>query len=154
MRLTASAGALPETVLLDNEAVSVLLDPHHRQHKALMAYFVYIGLRKVRVRGKRTTTGPQLCVPVAVRVEANWDRRQHNAALEKEARIVADIPMTSQSADEAADIKAACDVSVPDAHIGASLSCTEGPHAVITSDSKDVQAMAAYRGLTVNVVLI
>ena len=137
----------PRTIVFDNEAVQALVDVRHRKHlRALTAIETVTG-RNLR------RDGPRLVVPTTVRVEAGWDRTRPKAAAANQLRI-ADVALDTESADRAARIRAALGVSVADAHLGAVLETTPGPHAVLTSDADDVRRMSDHVGTAVQVVTI
>jgi predicted nucleic acid-binding protein len=73
-------------------------------------------------------------VPAAVRVEAGWDRTSPQWAFLNRLRI-ADVPLDAVHANAAAAIHAQAQVSVADAHIGATLqSAPNVDITVLTSD--------------------
>src|SRR5262245_3907095 len=134
------------TLILDNEAVQALIDPAHRKHR----WAVSTVLLAVR-RNRRHTASMRLIVPTAVRVESGWDRRERTAAKINRLRFE-DVGLDSQTADRAAAVRSALGVSVADAHLAAVLADTKGRLAVVTSDRKDIDRLAAHLGITVNLV--
>jgi hypothetical protein len=70
------------TLILDNEAVQALLDPHHVKHRRVLAHLTGLAQRRAR-KGTGTAV-----VPTAVRVEAGWDRREPRAASPRDVRVI------------------------------------------------------------------
>jgi len=136
------------TVVLDNEAVQALIDPAHRKHRRVCAV-----VEAVAARNQRRAGTVRLVVPTAVRVEAGWDKRASKSTPVNRLRTD-DMPLDSATADRGAAIRAVLAVSIADAHVGAVLESTEGPHAVITSDVKDMERIAAHIGVSVAVVRV
>jgi predicted nucleic acid-binding protein len=134
------------TVVFDNEAVQALVDPAHRKHRRVLAVVEAVAARNLRRSGS-----VRLVVPTAVRVESGWDRRAAKAAALNRLRVD-DVPLDPDLADRAADVCSALSVSVADAHLAASLQTTAGPHAVLTSDLKDVGRIARHCGVVVTIV--
>jgi hypothetical protein len=93
----------PATLVLDNEAVQALADVRHRKHRRALAFVEVANQRSARRRGALAVR-----VPVAVRVEAGWDRSTPSAALLNrisrardvvlDARAVADSPKVAVNA--------------------------------------------------------
>lgn len=136
------------TVVLDNEAVQALIDPSHRKHRWVVRYVLLATDRSER------DAGPvRLIVPTAVRVESAWDRRAPKAAVINRLRFE-DAALDSRAANRAAVVRAALGVSVADAHLAAVLGDTEGPHAVVTSDRKDLGRIATHLGIKVSIVAV
>lgn len=127
----------PRTVVLDNEAVQALRSTGHAKHAQVIAHLQVVAQRK------RRAMPLDVVVPTAVRVEAGWDRRSPTAALINHLRI-SDMPLGSTSADLAADLVARLDVSVADAHIGATVHAVadRGVVAIVTSDPDDMAAVS------------
>jgi hypothetical protein len=126
----------PRTVVLDNEAVQALSSSAHPKHTQVVAHVQVVAQRK------RKAIPLDVVAPTAVRVEAGWDRRAPSAALINHVRI-ADVPLDTASANVAADLVAQLQVSVADAHIGASVRIVadQGGVAIITSDPDDMVAV-------------
>lgn len=133
-------------IVLDNEAVQALADPRHRKHRRVLAVVEALAARNLRRAGSA-----RLVVPTAVRVEAGWDRRAAGAATLNRLRTE-DAPLDTVTADRAARVRTALEVSVADAHIAASLQATTGPHAVLTSDTDDIHRIALHLGIAITVV--
>jgi predicted nucleic acid-binding protein len=130
-------------VILDNEAVQALRDPAHRKHRRVVSQMQVVASRKLR------GTEVQVVVPTAVRVEAGWDRRSPRWAFPNRLRI-ADIPLDTTEASEAAAIRSGNGVSVADAHLGAVIqSASADQLTVITSDTADMHLVAGDKAVTV-----
>lgn len=130
-------------VVLDNEAVQALASPHHPKHQKVLGHMEAVERRK------RQATAISLVVPVAVRVEAGWDRTSPQWAFLNRLRIT-DIPLDAVHANAAAAIHEQAKVSVADAHIGAALqSAPSADVTVITSDPVDIRKVAGDRPVTV-----
>ncbi|MBK5223221.1 MAG: hypothetical protein JJE52_10160 [Acidimicrobiia bacterium] len=132
------------TVILDNEAVAALRDVHHPHHKRVLAFV------EANRPTNRRETGRRTVVPAAVRVEANWDRTSPAAATINRLRIE-DVPLDQIGANLAAALHDECDVSVADAHVGATIQrqARADDVVVITSDPGDVRLVAGSRAVRV-----
>jgi len=120
-------------VVLDNEPVQAILDTRHRKHRRALAI-----IEAVAARSQRRAGPARLLVPTTVRVEAGWNRRTPAAAVINRLRAE-DIPLDTDLADRAAALRSTLGLSVADAHLGAVLASTAGPHTIVTSDVADVQ---------------
>jgi predicted nucleic acid-binding protein len=130
-------------VVLDNEAVQALASPRHPKHQKILAHMEAVERRK------RHATAISLVVPAAVRVEAGWDRTSPQWAFLNRLRIT-DVPLDTAHANAAAAIHEQAQVSVADAHIGATMqSAPNVDLTVITSDPADIRKVAGDRQLTV-----
>lgn len=136
---------MTQTVVFDTEAVDALGDPRHRHHRQVIA------LAKVVAGRKRKASAIRLVVPTTVRVEAGWDRTAPVAAARNRLRI-ADLALDPAAASAAAAIRSRHGVSVADAHIGAVIGQLEGDVTVVTSDPRDLRAVAGDRAVTVLVL--
>ena len=88
-------------------------------------------------------------VPVAVRVEAGWDRTSPQWAFLNLLRIT-DVPLDAGHANAAASIHEQAQVSVADAHIGATVQSARNTDiTVVTSDPADIRRVAGDRPVTV-----
>jgi D-arabinose 5-phosphate isomerase GutQ len=134
------------TVVVDNEAVHALADVEHHKHRRVLAVIEAVASRNLRRAGS-----VRLVMPTAVRVEACWDRRAPRTAAVNRLRIH-DAPLDTVSADRAARVCDSLAISVADAHIASTLEASAGPHAVLTSDSDDVQRIADHLGVRLNIV--
>jgi predicted nucleic acid-binding protein len=133
-------------LILDNEAVQALTDPTHRKHQWVISS-VLLAVR----RNQDQAASVRLIVPTAVRVESGWDRRTRGAAAVNRLRFE-DAALDGRAADRAAAVRSKLGVSVADAHIAAVLSATNGPHAVVTSDRKDLRRIASHLGIEVEIM--
>jgi hypothetical protein len=136
------------TVVLDNEAVQALANPAHHKHRRVLAVVEAAASRNLRRAG-----AVRLVVPTCVRVEAGWNRQDHGVAVINRLRID-DVTLDTLAADEAAGIRSSLGVSVVDAHLGAVLGATAGPHAVLTSDTGDLQRIAKHLGARPTVLTV
>src|ERR1700728_904442 len=133
-------------VMLDNEAVQALASPQHTKHRRVLGYVELVERRK------RHAAAISILAPTAVRVEAGWDRSSPQWAFINRLRI-ADVLLDAVRANKAAAIREQAQVSVADAHIGATVQSASGADiTVVTSDPGDVRRVAG--GLPVTVVAI
>lgn len=132
------------TVILDNEAVDALRNPHHPHHKDAMKVF------EANRPSRRSNTARRTLVPTAVRVEAAWDRTAADAATINQLRIE-DVPLDKQWANLAARILAEHHVSVADAHMGAAIRLQPDTDdvVVVTSDPGDMNTVAGARAIRI-----
>lgn len=135
------------TLVLDNEAVQALGSVAHRKHRRVVAFLDEVQRR--RARGMQRAT---VVVPVAVRVEAGWDRGSRAAVHVNRLAAARDIPLDSRGADRAVQLRAATGVSVVDATIGQAAEAAPGPVAVLTSDVEDMTRLAGVLAAQVRVV--
>jgi predicted nucleic acid-binding protein len=129
------------TVILDNEAVQALWSAEHRKHRRALSYVQVVAVRKRKGRAA------EIVVPIAVRVEAGWDRSAAKAAFIN-LLGVRDVPLDQQYGNRAAAIAAEHGVSVADAHVGATAQLMPedaGPVTIISSDPDDMRAVAGSR---------
>jgi predicted nucleic acid-binding protein len=133
-------------VVLDNEAVQALAGPRHPKHKRALSYV------EVVERRKRNAAKMSLLTPTSVRVEAGWDRTSAQWAFLNRLRII-DAPLDTARANTAAAIREQAQVSVADAHIGATVqSAPDADITVVTSDPEDIRRVAGGRPVTVVVI--
>jgi hypothetical protein len=133
---SARARGTAPIVVLDNEAVQVLRSPTHPKHRRTLAV-----VEATLTRSRATGAAP--LVPTTVRVEARWDRRDPGAASVNRLRA-RDQALDTSMANEASALRAALDVSVADAHLGAVMQALGEPHIVFTSDVADVRRLAEH----------
>jgi hypothetical protein len=134
---------MSRVVVLDNEAVEALSDPHHAKHARVVSHLQVVTQRQRRAVPIRVIT------PTAVRVEAGWDRTAPRWAFANQLRI-SDDALDATRANVAAAIRNAAGVSVTDAHIGATIrSIVLDPVTVVTSDPDDILAVAGTTPVTV-----
>jgi predicted nucleic acid-binding protein len=133
-------------VVLDNEAVQALASPRHPKHKRALSYV------EVVERRKRNAATISLLAPTSVRVEAGWDRTSAQWAFLNRLRII-DACLDSASANAAAAIRERVQVSVADAHIGATVqTAPDADITVVTSDPEDIRKVVGDRLVTVVVI--
>lgn len=129
-------------VVLDNEAVQALASPHHPKHRKVLGHMEAVERRK------RHAAAISLVVPAAVRVEAGWDRTSSQWAVLNRLRIT-DVLLDAAHANAAATIHEQAQVSVADAHIGATVqSAPNADITVLTSDPGDIRRIAGDRPVT------
>lgn len=138
----------PRSVVLDNEAVSALLDPGHTKHRRMLARIEVAASRNLVRAG-----AVELLVPTSVRVEAGWDRQAAGAAPVNRLRAN-DAPLDTATANQAARLRRDLAVSVADAHVGAVLAAAAKPVAVITSDVADLRRIAGHLGVQATIVAV
>ena len=124
--------------MLDNDAVQALADVHHRKHRRALAFVEVANQRSARRRGARA-----VLVPVAVRVEAGWDRSGPGAALLNRISRARDVALDTHAANRAAELREQTGVSVVDATVGQASEAASGPIAIITSDPSDMKRLAS-----------
>lgn len=130
-------------VVLDNEAVQALASPRHPKHQRVLGHMEAVERRK------RRAAAISLLVPAAVRVEAGWDRASPQWAFLNRLRIT-DVPLDAAHANAAAAIHEQAQVSVADAHIGATVqSAPNADITVVPGDPADIRKVAGDRLVTV-----
>jgi predicted nucleic acid-binding protein len=134
---------MTQIVVLDNEAVQALASPHHPKHHRVLGYVELVEHRK------RRAASVSVLAPTAVRVEAGWDRNSPQWAFINRLRIV-DVLLDAVCANKAAAIREQTQVSVADAHIGATVQSTpDADITVVTSDPEDIRRVAGGHQVTV-----
>ena len=130
-------------IVLDTEAVQALASPHHPKHHRVLGYVELVERRK------RHAAPISVLAPTAVRVEAGWDRSSPRWAFLNRLRIV-DVLLDAVCANKAAAIREQAQVSVADAHIGATVqSAPDADITVVTSDPEDIGRVSGGRQVTV-----
>jgi hypothetical protein len=124
------------TVILDSEAVTALSDVRHPKHRALLPYLEGTAQRRSR------NTLQRVLVPVAVRIEAGWDRTDPKAAVVHRVSGARDVPLTGDAANKAERLRAATGVSVVDATVGEAADAAPKPVVILSSDVDDVRKLA------------
>ena len=120
-------------VVLDNEAIQALASPRHPKHQRVLAHMEAVERRK------RHADAISLVVPAAVRVEAGGDRTSPQWAFLNRLRIM-DVPLDTAHANAAAAIREQAQVSVADAHIGATVQFAPNAYiTVVTGDPADIR---------------
>jgi len=128
----------PATVVLDNEAVQALADVNHRKHRRTLAILEATNRRSGR-RGQHIS----VVVPVAVRIEAGWDRAASAAAALNRISRTRDVILDGQAADRATQLRRQAGCSVVDATVAQAAEASDGPVAILTSDASDMRRLAA-----------
>jgi predicted nucleic acid-binding protein len=130
-------------MVLDHEAIQALGSPRHPKHQRVLGHMEAVERRK------RRAAAISLMVPAAVRVEAGWDRTSARWAFLNRLRIM-DVPLDTAHANAAAAIHDQAQVSVADAHIGATVrSAQQADITVVTSDPADIRKVAGDHPVTV-----
>lgn len=124
------------TIILDGEAVNALSDVGHRKHRALLAYLEGAAQRRARNPSRR------VLVPVAVRIEAGWDRTDPKAAIVNRVSGARDVPLSGEAANRAEQLRAATGVSVVDATVGQAAESAAKPVVILSSDIDDMRKLA------------
>jgi hypothetical protein len=130
----------PRTVVLDNEAVEALADVHHPKHRAVLAVLEVTNQRRSRSERLRVV------VPVAVRVEAGWDRTDPAAAYVNRISRAVDVGLAPAGANRCVRLRrlvtqaSVVDVTVAQAAEAAALQ----PATIVTSDAGDITRLAGH----------
>jgi len=127
------------TVVLDNEAVQGLLDPHHPKHRKVVALLTETNRRNLRRAGRIT-----IIVPTAVRVEAGWDRTDPAGANANRLARPRDHVLSTAAADRATQLRAVAHVSVVDACVAEAAETAPRPVVVVTSDTQDMTRLRGF----------
>jgi predicted nucleic acid-binding protein len=136
----------PETIVLDNEAVVALSERAHRKHRAALAVLDGFAARRVRKPALRVV------VPVAVRVEAGWDRTDPGAAVLNRVSGARDVELDGSRANRSTQLRHAAAVSVVDATLAQVAESAIQPAVILSSDRADMRRLAALVGGDVRVV--
>lgn len=141
----------PATIILDNEAVQAFIDVHHRHHAQVIAIAEW--------ENRRGPSKPQdpyavVLVPVAVRVEAGWDRSAPVAARLNNLSRATDVALDQRAADRATRWRSQLGVSVVDATVIEAADRSPRPVVILTSDADDMRRAAAHLEGDVRVVPI
>ena len=130
----------PATVVLDNEAAQALADEDHAKHAAALAILEVTNQR--RGRGEEVT----VVVPVAVRVEAGWDRRRPGSANVNRLSRASDVELTTGAANRAAELLTLVPgVSAVDATVAQVAEAAQHqPVTIATSDVGDFRRLIAH----------
>lgn len=130
----------PGVVVIDNEAVRALSDPADPKHADALAYLEVTNERRSRAERVRVV------VPVAVRIEAGWDRRRPAAANLNRICGPGDHPLDTAATDRATELAllepAASIVDVTVAQ--AAEADQSDPATIITSDRDDFERLATH----------
>jgi len=126
-------------VILDNEAVQAILQPHHPKFRAVASR-----LEAARWRSANHTR-VTLHVPATVQAEAGWDRTSPGSVQINRYPITISA-LDSPSADAAARIVSKYSVTPADAHVGVlcqKLAARDVRVIVLTSDPDDIELVAS-----------
>jgi hypothetical protein len=137
----------PAVVVLDNEAVQALGAVTHPKHRRVLSFIDEINRRNQRRRQRI-----RVVVPVAVRVEAGWDRTARDAALVNRLAQARDVVLDGSAADRAAQLRRAAAVSAVDATVGQAAEAAAAPAVILTSDAADMARLAGLASGNVRVV--
>ncbi len=136
-------------VVLDNEAVQALSRVTHPKHRRVLSFIEEVNQRSQR-RRLRTT----VLVPVAVRVEAGWDRTARDASLLNRLAGARDVPLDGLAADRSVQLRRVAPVSVVDATVGQAAGAAGSPTVILTSDVADLARFAGLVAGEVRVVRV
>lgn len=145
-------------MVLDNEPVQVLLDPHHPKHRRVLALLTEVNRRNLRRAGHF-----RVVVPTAVRVwfasefviEAGWDRTDAAGATANRLARARDHILDRDAANRATQLRADVTVSVVDACVAQAAEASPPPVAIVASEGGDMSGLAAtLDGAQVRVVTI
>jgi len=139
------------TLVLDCEAVQALKDPHHPKHRRAADI-----IAANAIRGRRSApTSLRVVVPVAVRIEAGWDRTDAAASTINRITQGLDIACRDIDANLAVQLRAVMpQLSVVDATIGAAIGSAPPPVRILTSDADDMRRLLGYLGVLGSVVVL
>lgn len=126
----------PSTVVLDNEPVQALLDIAHPKHRRVLALLDEVNRRN------RAHRQVDVLVPVAVRVEAGWDRTDARSAVVNRVSGARDVELNGDRADRATQLRSGLAVSVVDATVGEAAEGASSPVVILTSDPGDMERLA------------
>lgn len=135
-------------VILDTEAVDALFDVHHPKHRTVLPYIERTAQRRTRDPAVR------VLVPVAVRVEAGWDRTDPGAAVINRVSGATDVVLTGEAANRANRLRALTNVSVIDATVAEAADAAPKPVVILTADVGDMTALAGHIAGEVRVVQV
>jgi hypothetical protein len=124
-------------LVLDSEAVQALRSRSHPKHRRVLSF-----IEGMQQRARRREPMPIL-VPIAVRVEAPWDRRAPASAFLNKVSRAHDVLLDARRADRAAGLVAETGVSVVDATVAEAAEAAPSPTVILTSDVADMERLAA-----------
>lgn len=140
---------LPMAIVLDNEAAQALVDRSHPKHARARNL-----IDASRGPAGKDVDRPPVLVPVAVRIEAGWDRTAPSAALLNRLSRANDVVLDQRAADRATRWRAELGVSVVDATVIEAADRSPRPVVILTSDADDMRRAAALLDGDVRVVPI
>lgn len=141
-------------IVLDNEAVQVLVADAHPKRRAMLALVERALTRRQSDRHRRLSGGDVVSVPTVVRVEAGWDRTAPTLANHLAIRDIGLAGYENAAAELVATRRSERSgraLSAADAHLGAII---DDGDVVVSSDTADVEWMASQRNISVRVVRI
>jgi predicted nucleic acid-binding protein len=138
------------TIILDNEAVQALSAVSHPKHRRALALLDVDNQRARRRAGEATA----VLVPVAVRIEAGWDRTHPRAALVNSLSRARDVTLGTPRANHATQLKVTLGVSVVDATIAETAQRAPRPIRILTSDTSDMTMIAAHLNREIRVITL
>jgi hypothetical protein len=136
-------------VVLDNEAVQALSRVTHPKHRRVLSF-----VEEINQRNQRRRLRSSVVVPVAVRVEAGWDRTARDASLLDRLARARDVPLDGPAADRSVQLRRAAAVAVVDATVGQAAEAAGSPTVILTSDVADMARLAGQVAGEVRVVRI
>lgn len=139
----------PATLVLDNEAVQAAASATHPKHRRVLALLDEVNRRRSQ-RRQRTA----VLVPVAVRVEAGWDRGSPAAVQVNRLSAARDADLDGRGADRAVRLRRLVGVSAVDATVGQVAESAVPPVAILTSDVEDMGRLAGMTATDVRVIRI
>jgi hypothetical protein len=99
-------------------------------------------IEEINQRNQRRPLRTSVVIPVAVRVEAGWDRTARDASLLNRLARARDVPLDGPAADRSVQLRRAAAVSVVDATVGQAAEAAGPPTVILTSDVADVAPIA------------
>jgi hypothetical protein len=108
----------------------------------------------INQRNQRRRLRTSVVIPVAVRVEAGWDRTARDASLLNRLARARDVPLDGPAADRSVQLRRAAAVSVVDATVGQAAEAAGSPTVILTSDVADMARLAGLVAGEVRVVRI
>lgn len=135
-----------KTFILDCEGVQALKDVDHPKHGDALAI-----VQVVNDRRRRRTDSPRIVVPVAVRIEARWDRTHRSAAHINWLTGARDWELSSVRTNEATRLAQQAGASTVDATVVQAAREVPHPATIVTSDVSDMTRLAATLGNQVRI---
>jgi hypothetical protein len=129
----------PVTLVLDNQAVQALGDVNHPKHRRALAF-----VEVANQRSGRRRQPVSVVVPVAVRIEAGWDRRAPAAAMLNRISRARDVVLDHSGANRGAEIRHQLQGSIVDATVARVAESSPQPAVILTSDASHMRRLAAH----------
>ncbi len=128
-------------VVLDNEAAQALLIAGHPKRAKVMSF---LQEANERARGRRSKSRrPDVYVPVMVRVEAGWIRRQSGSAEINRASRATDVEVDTVRADAIGKLRSSLNATPIDASVLQAATDLQRPTTILTSDVDDMVRLAS-----------